>query len=61
MLLLLVQNSNSAVPYAVDVQHVDETLRNQTVVLDAVVVMGALIQTTRMDRTVGEPAEDSAW
>ncbi len=61
MLLLLVQNSNLAVPYAVDVQREDETLRNQTAVLDAMAVKGGLIQKTRMDRTVGELEEASAW
>ncbi len=42
MLLLLVQSSNSAVPYAVDNRHEDETLWNQTAVLDVMAVKGGL-------------------
>ena len=61
MLLLLVQNSNLAVPYAVDVQREDETLRKQTGVLDVMAVKGGLIQKTHMDCTVGELEEASAW
>ncbi len=61
MLLLLVQSSNSAVPYAVDNRHEDETLQNQTAVLDVMAVKGGLTQKTHMDCTVGELEEASAW